>query len=115
MIDRRVSIQTLNNVTADTIRAVTRKMGQEATDDQIKFQTWSESDLDVLQDKNTLQYSLYRNPPREVIFKWVGPIEPDGMCFLPNWQSDKNFRYWGQEKVQDLPYYRGSQNHVPKG
>lgn len=65
---------TLKGISVDLLEAVTEKMGEKVTGEEINFVPWTEGYQTVLTENNTVLFTTARLPEREQSFKWVGPI-----------------------------------------
>ncbi|MDQ1274819.1 MAG: polar amino acid transport system substrate-binding protein, partial [Euryarchaeota archaeon] len=65
---------TLKGISVDLLEAVTEKMGEKVTGEEVNFVPWTEGYQTVLTENNTVLFTTARLTEREQSFKWVGPI-----------------------------------------
>ncbi len=68
---------TLKGVAVDLLGEITGKMGNRVTADQVHLVPWTDGYQAALTQKNTVLFSTYWLPERELYFKWAGPIFTD--------------------------------------
>ena len=65
---------TLQGLSIDLLEAITAKMGDKVSRDQVRLVPWSEGYQAALTGNRTVIFAIARNPGRETSFKWAGPI-----------------------------------------
>jgi ABC-type amino acid transport substrate-binding protein len=65
---------TLKGISVDLLEAVTERMGQNVSRDQVRLVSWTEAYHTGLAGPNTVIFMTGRVPQREPFFKWAGPI-----------------------------------------
>jgi len=68
---------TLKGISVDLLEAVTEKMGEKVTREDVHLVPWTEGYQTVLARNNTVLFSTARTPEREQSFKWAGPFYSD--------------------------------------
>ena len=63
----------ITGFTTDIVREIQRRTKIKG---EIKLLPWKRAYFNALNKKNALIYSIVRNPQREGLFRWVGPIYP---------------------------------------
>lgn len=64
----------LQGISVDLLEAVTGKMGDPVTRDRIRLVPWSHGYQAALTQNNTVLFAVARNPEREALFRWAGPL-----------------------------------------
>lgn len=67
---------TLQGISVDLLEAITGKMGETVSREQVKVLPWSEGYTAALAGNKTMIFAIARLPERETSFKWAGPIIP---------------------------------------
>ncbi len=67
---------TLQGISIDLLEAITEKMGQKVSRDQVHLVSWDEGYQAVLTGNRSMIFAIARIPSRETSFKWAGPIPP---------------------------------------
>jgi polar amino acid transport system substrate-binding protein len=67
---------TLQGISIDLFEAITERMGQKVSRDQIRLVSWDEGYQAALTGNKTMIFAIARIPERETSFKWAGPIPP---------------------------------------
>ncbi|MDO6446110.1 transporter substrate-binding domain-containing protein [Colwellia sp. 1_MG-2023] len=62
----------LKGITVDTLKAIWRELQQ--PEQFINIVPWARGYRNTLDNPNTALFTMSRTPPREKLFKWVGPI-----------------------------------------
>lgn len=65
---------TASGLMVDLISAITRKAGEEIPRESFTFLPWSEAYQKAVTDPDTVIFAIAKNPDRENLFKWVGPV-----------------------------------------
>jgi polar amino acid transport system substrate-binding protein len=65
---------TLQGLSIDLLEAITAKMGDKVSRDQVRLVPWSEGYQAALTGNHTAIFAIARQPGRETSFKWAGPI-----------------------------------------
>lgn len=65
---------TLQGFSVDLLEAVTGKMGDKVLRDQVRLVPWSEGYQAALTQNRTVLFAIARQPARENLFKWAGPV-----------------------------------------
>ncbi|MDD4454384.1 MAG: transporter substrate-binding domain-containing protein [Candidatus Methanomethylophilaceae archaeon] len=68
---------TLQGLSVDLLEAITGKMGDEVSREEVHLVPWTEGYQAALARNATVLFSTARTPEREQSFKWVGPIYSD--------------------------------------
>ena len=76
----------LKGPSADIVRRIVHSVG--AKDSQIDVYPWARGYLSVQKKPNTALFSTVRNPEREHLFKWVGPLAVKRAVFFAEKNSD---------------------------
>jgi len=92
---------TLQGISVDLLEAITEKMGEKVSRDEVRLAPWTEGYQATLTQNATVLFTVARTPGREESFKWVGPISSDKyVLFAP---QDRAIAVTGPE---DLKNYR---------
>ena len=65
---------TLQGLSIDLLEAITAKMGDKVSGDQVRLVPWSEGYQAALTGNHTVIFAIARQPGREKSFRWAGPI-----------------------------------------
>ncbi|MCU0633144.1 MAG: transporter substrate-binding domain-containing protein [Methanolinea sp.] len=65
---------TLQGISIDLLEAITEKMGNRVSRDQVHLVSWTTGYQTALTRNTTVLFTTARLPEREQAFKWVGPI-----------------------------------------
>lgn len=60
--------------------------------DNIKVYPWARAYNETLNNPNNILFSMSRNPEREKLFKWVGPLITDNVFFYKKKGTDVNIK-----------------------
>jgi polar amino acid transport system substrate-binding protein len=92
---------TLVGISVDLLEAVTEKMGEKVSRDQVHLIPWDNGYQAALTQNNTALFTTVRLPAREQLFKWAGPIYPYTNALFA--RKDRNISITSPE---DLKGYR---------
>ena len=65
---------TLRGFSIELLEAITAKMGEKVSRDNVHLVPWSEGYQAALTRNNTVLFAIARQPGRETSFRWAGPI-----------------------------------------
>ena len=92
---------TLQGISIDLLEAITEKMGNKVSRDDVLLVPWTEGYQNVISKNNTVLFTTVRLPEREQSFKWAGPIYAYTNVLFA--RPDKGITL---EKPEDLKDYR---------
>ena len=69
----------LIGIATEIVRATLAKAGVNA---EFHSYSWARAYQDALEEPNVLIYTIVRDPEREALFKWIGPLVPSVKIFL---------------------------------
>ena len=91
----------LQGISVDLLEKIWDKMGADLNRSAIKLLPWTEGYQTTLKENNTVLFTTFRLPERELLFKWVGPIASGRDVLFAN--RDKNITITTPE---DLKKYK---------
>ncbi len=92
---------TMQGISVDLLGAVTEKMGEKVTREEINLVPWTEGYQAALTGNGTVLFSTARTPEREQSLKWAGPIYTDRYVLFA--KQDRGITI---ESPEDLKGYR---------
>jgi len=92
---------TLKGISIDLLEAVTERMGQRVSRDQVQLVSWTDAYQAGLVGPDTVIFMTGRVPQREALFQWAGPIYTNHNVLFA--RPDQSITITGPE---DLKEYR---------
>ncbi len=92
---------TLRGIGVDLLEAVTERMGENVSREQVHLVPWTDGYTAVQSGPRTVLFTTARLPARESLFKWAGPIYPYNNVLFA--RADRDITISGPE---DLEKYR---------
>ncbi len=92
---------TLQGIAVDLLEAITEKMGQKVSRDQVNLVPWTEGYQATRDGNRSVLFTAVRFAERESLFQWVGPVYPytNALFARPDWTSPLT-------RPEDLKGYR---------
>ncbi|WP_052730857.1 transporter substrate-binding domain-containing protein [Methanosarcina horonobensis] len=92
---------TVKGLSVDLLEAITEKMGNKVSQEEIHLVPWTEGYQAALTGNGTVLFSMARTPEREDLFKWAGPVYTNRKVLFA--RPDREISIKGPE---DLKGYR---------
>lgn len=64
----------VSGISTTLVETLFSQCGHQVSENTIQLLPWARAYHEVLNEKNTMLYSMARSPEREALFQWVGPI-----------------------------------------
>jgi len=80
----------LQGISVDLLELMLERIGSKQNRDDFEIIPWARAYYYAQNYKNTILFSTTRTPEREKMFKWVGPIFTNAMCFIA--KKDRHIR-----------------------
>jgi len=93
----------LKGIAVELAEKMLRLAGSRLTRKDIRQMPWSRAYRDALETENTVLFLINRNPAREKLFKWVGPVAPIPIKYVLIAKKERRIRITSPD---DLKKYR---------